>query len=103
MSADDGTISYNYSQCESVYEDLVRDQATIGAQMASLEHTINGLIGTWTGLSAGQWQSIQGQWMTALDNMTGDLNKAANALPEMAANMKNADNAAASRIAGIAR
>lgn len=101
MSADDSTITYDYSQCETIYEDLVRDQATIGMQMASLENTINGLMRTWTGLSADQWQRIQGQWNAALHNMAGDLNTAAQAIPEMAAAMKRTDNSAALRIASI--
>jgi WXG100 family type VII secretion target len=103
MSTDDGTMAYDYPQCENIFDDLVQDQATIGAQILSLENTINGLMSTWTGLSADQWQSIQIQWMTAINNMAADLNTASNALPEMAAAMKRADNAAAVRIASIAR
>jgi WXG100 family type VII secretion target len=101
MSADDDTISYNYSQCENVYEELVRDQGTISTQISSLENTINGLMQTWKGISADQWKTIQSQWMTAIGNMSGDLNKAAAALPEMADNMKTTDKNAAARIATI--
>ena len=97
----DGTITYDYTQCQNIYEDLVNDQGTIGKQIASLESTINSLMSTWTGLSASQWQNIQSQWMTALGNMTNDLNIAANAIPEMANAMKNADSASAARIASI--
>ncbi|HEY6494991.1 MAG TPA: WXG100 family type VII secretion target [Trebonia sp.] len=100
---DDGTITYDYSQCETVYEDLVGDQATIVAQIAALENTINALMRTWTGMSADQWHSIQAQWTTAIGNMANDLNKAANALPEMAGNMQSADRSAALRIASIGR
>jgi WXG100 family type VII secretion target len=103
MSADESFISYDYTQCEKVYEELVQDQQTIGAQIASLEQTMNGIMRTWTGISADQWRSIQGQWMRAIGNMAGDLNKAAASLPEMTANMKHADNSAAARIASIAR
>jgi WXG100 family type VII secretion target len=101
MSADDETISYNYSQCEKVYEELVQDQGTIGTQIDSLENTINTLIQTWKGISADQWKTIQSQWTTAIGNMSADLNKAAAALPEMANNMKVTDKNAATRIAGI--
>lgn len=103
MSTDDSTISYDYTKCEGIYENLLNDQGTIGAQIASLESIITSLMNTWTGLSANQWQSIQSRWMTAIGNMTSDLNKAAHALPEMAAAMKHADNAAAVRIASIGR
>jgi WXG100 family type VII secretion target len=100
---DDGTIAYDYSQCETIYEALVKDQTTIGEQIAALENTINNLMRTWTGMSADQWQSIQAQFMTAIGNMGSDLNKAANLLPEMASNMQYADKSAAVRIASIGR
>jgi WXG100 family type VII secretion target len=103
MSADDGIISYDYSQCEKVYEELVHDQATIGAQIAYLEETMNGIMRTWTGISADEWRAIQAQWMTAIENMAADLKKAATVLPEMTENMQHADKSAAARIAGIAR
>jgi WXG100 family type VII secretion target len=98
---DDSTMAYDYSVCEKVYEELVQDQGTIAAQIASLESTINGLMRTWTGISADQWQNIQGQWMTAIGNMSSDLAKAATALPEMAGNMQRADKGSAARIASI--
>jgi WXG100 family type VII secretion target len=100
---DDGTITYNYSECDQVYEELVKDQATISAQIASLEQIITGLMSTWTGMSADQWQSIQTQWNTAIETMASDLNTAANCLPEMAGNMQYADKSAAYRIASIGR
>ena len=100
---DDGTITYDYSQCEQIYEDLVKDQATIAAQIASLEQIISGLMSTWTGLSASQWQTIQSQWNAQIENMAADLNQAANLLPEMAGNMQYTDKSAAIRIASIAR
>jgi WXG100 family type VII secretion target len=100
---DDGTITYDYSQCQTIYEELVKDQATIGGQIEALENTISNLMNTWTGMSADQWQSIQAQFMTAIGNMAGDLNKAANLLPEMASNMQYADRSAAARIASIGR
>jgi len=100
---DDGTITYNYTQCDQIYEDLVADQATIAAQIESLKQTITGLMSTWTGMSADQWQSIQTQWNTAIENMASDLNTAANCLPEMAGNMQYADKSAAIRIASIGR
>ena len=103
MSTDDGTISYNYAQCENIYEDLVQDQATISAQISSLENTINSLRRTWTGLSADQWQNTQDNWMVAIHNMAANLKNASSTLPEMAANMKHTDSAAADRIASIAR
>ena len=95
---DDGTITYNYSQCNEVYEELFKDQATIAAQIESLKQTINGLMSTWTGMSADQWQSIQTQWNAAIETMASDLNTAANCLPEMAGNMQYADKSAAIRI-----
>ena len=101
MSTDDETIAYDYSQCEIIYEDLLQDQATIVAQIGSLENTINNLRTTWTGLSFDQWQSIQNQWMAEITSMSTDLKNATNALPEMADAMKRADNAAADRIASI--
>jgi WXG100 family type VII secretion target len=101
MSSDDSTISYDYSQCQTVYEDLVNDQATIATQMAGLEQTINNLRATWSGLSARQWNQIQSQWNAALETMTGDLKAAATTLPEMAAAMQRADHSAAIRIASI--
>jgi WXG100 family type VII secretion target len=100
---DDGTITYDYTQCDEVYEELVKDQAMIAAQIASLEQTITGLMSTWTGLSADQWQTIQNQWNAAIEKMASDLNQAANCLPEMAANMQYADRSAAVRIASIGR
>ena len=100
---DDGTITYDYSQCEQIYENLVKDQATIAAQIETLEQTITGLMSTWTGLSASQWQSIQSQWNGAIVSMGADLNQAANLLPEMAGNMQYADRSAAVRIASIGR
>jgi len=57
----------------------------------------------WTGMSVDQWQSIQTQWNTAIENMASDLNTAANLLPEMANNMQYTDKSAAIRIASIAR
>lgn len=100
-AADDGTVSYNYSQCQNIYEELVQDQATISAQMAYLKETIDRLMGTWTGISASAWQDIQLQWKAATDTMLGDLNKMANYLPEATGNMKYADKQAAERIASI--
>ena len=103
MSNDDSTISYDYSQCQNIYEDLLHDQGTIDSQISSLENTINGLMRTWTGLSADQWQTIHNQWATAMGNMVGDLRVAASTLPEMAGNMGYTDRSAADRIASIAR
>lgn len=100
---DDGTITYNYSQCNEVYEELFKDQATIAAQIKSLEQIITGLMNTWTGMSADQWQAIQSQWNAAIESMAADLNTAANLLPEMAGNMQYTDKSAAIRIASIAR
>jgi WXG100 family type VII secretion target len=100
---DDGTITYNYTQCDQIYEDFVGDQATIAAQIESLKQTINGLMSTWTGMSAEQWQSLQTQWNATIETMASDLNTAANYLPEMAGNMQYADRSAAIRIANIGR
>jgi WXG100 family type VII secretion target len=101
MINDEGTITYDYIQCEQVWEDLGKDQGTIGGQIAALEGIITGLMSTWTGLSADQWQTIQRQWMTAIDNMTVDLQTAASALTEMTAAMQHADRASAIRIGSI--
>jgi WXG100 family type VII secretion target len=102
-TSDDGTMTYDYTQCDEVYDGLLTDQATIVAQIASLEQIITGLMPTWTGISADKWQSIQNQWNAAIETMAGDLNQAAKCLAEMAANMQYADRSAAYRIASIGR
>jgi uncharacterized protein YukE len=103
MNDDDATITYDYQQCEGIYEDLVRDQATISTQMTDLMSSVNAFMLGWVGTSPDQWQAIQRAWNQEMAKMGDDLSMAAAAIPEMTATIKNIDQSSAIRIGSIGR
>jgi WXG100 family type VII secretion target len=93
MSAgDDGLISVQYGPTNDVYDSLVAADKAIASVISELEGVINPLIGTWEGISANAWQSLQQNWNNMIAQMNADLGKNAGVLSEMTSNYGTTDN-----------
>jgi WXG100 family type VII secretion target len=93
MSAgDDGLISVQYGPTNDVYDALVAADKAIGSVISELEGVINPLIGTWEGISANAWQSLQQNWNNMIAQMNADLGSNAGILSEMTSNYGTTDN-----------
>jgi WXG100 family type VII secretion target len=92
IAGDDGLISVQYGPTNDVYDALVHADNAISDVITQLEGVINPLIGTWEGISADAWQSLQQNWTNMIAQMNADLGKNAGILSEMTSNYGTTDN-----------
>jgi WXG100 family type VII secretion target len=91
-AGDDGLISVQYGPTNDVYDALVHADSAISNVISELEGVINPLIGTWEGISADAWQSLQQNWTDMIAQMNRDLSNNAAILSEMTSNYGTTDN-----------
>lgn len=92
VSDDDGFIYVNYGATNDVYDALQHADDAIGKVLEELEGVIQPLIGTWEGISADAWQSLQQGWNDQLNQLNRDLASNASTLQEMSINYGTTDN-----------
>jgi early secretory antigenic target protein ESAT-6 len=92
MAGEDDLISVQYGPTNDVFDALMAADKAIAQVINELEGTINQLMPTWQGISAGAWQQIQQGWNARIGDMNADLGKNATVLNEMSTNYSTTDN-----------